>query len=296
MVGLWFDFTERNMQPCSLIDDLSEFFGLFQNLLCFSLGGNKRIIVINHGSLSPTSVEVITVRVSNFANRKLDHIERNPVVSSADDAIPPQMQSPFLQLVVLQCRRSRNVCLEQILRVVETNMLGAIRTTKAFIPHFRQKRAGLFINTTSIGGLMTVPFNSLYHATKWALEGWSESMAFELNQLGIGIKTIEPGGMKTDFFTRSLDTARHPAYDELVNRVMGIITDPKQMATYASPEQIAEIVFEAATDGKDQLRYVAGSDAKAMHEMRLQIGDEAFRKAMAQQFFGDASQAASTPR
>jgi NAD(P)-dependent dehydrogenase (short-subunit alcohol dehydrogenase family) len=185
---------------------------------------------------------------------------------------------------------------EQILRVVETNMLGAIRTTKAFIPHFRQKGAGLFINTTSIGGLMTVPFNSLYHATKWALEGWSESMAFELNQFGIGIKTIEPGGMKTDFFTRSLDTARHPAYDGLVKRVMGIITDPKQMATYSSPEQIAEIVYEAATDGKDQLRYVAGSDARAMYEMRLQIGDEAFRKALAQQFFGDAPQAASTPR
>ena len=185
---------------------------------------------------------------------------------------------------------------EQILRVVETNMLGAIRTTKAFISHFRQEGAGLFINTTSIGGLMTVPFNSLYHATKWALEGWSESMAFELNQFGIGIKTIEPGGMKTDFFSRSLDTARHPAYDSLVNRVMGIIIDPKQMSTYSSPEQIAEIVYEAATDGKDQLLYIAGSDAKAMYEMRLQIGDEAFRKAMAQQFFGDAPKAASSPR
>ena len=97
---------------------------------------------------------------------------------------------------------------EQILRMVNTNMLGAIRTTKAFIPYFRQKRAGLFINTTSIGGLLTVPFNSIYHATKWALEGWSESMAFELNELGIGIKTIEPGGMKMDFFTRSFDTGR----------------------------------------------------------------------------------------
>ena len=83
---------------------------------------------------------------------------------------------------------------DQILRMVNTNMLGAIRTTKAFTPHFREKRAGLFINTTSIGGLLTVPFNSIYHATKWALEGWSESMAFELNQFGIGIKTIEPVG------------------------------------------------------------------------------------------------------
>jgi NAD(P)-dependent dehydrogenase (short-subunit alcohol dehydrogenase family) len=71
---------------------------------------------------------------------------------------------------------------EQILRMVNTNMLGAIRTTKAFISYFRAKRGGLFINTTSIGGLLAVPFNSIYHATKWALEGWSESMAFELSQ------------------------------------------------------------------------------------------------------------------
>jgi NAD(P)-dependent dehydrogenase (short-subunit alcohol dehydrogenase family) len=177
---------------------------------------------------------------------------------------------------------------EQILRLLNTNMLGTIRTTKAFIPHFREKRAGLFINTTSLGGLVSFPFNSIYHATKWAIEGWSESMAFELNQFGIGVKCIEPGGIKTDFFARSLDTGRHPAYDTLVNKFMGTITDPKQMETYSSPEQIAEVVYEAATDGKDQLRYVAGADAKAIYETRMKVGDEAFRKAMAQQFFGNA--------
>jgi short-subunit dehydrogenase len=117
--------------------------------------------------------------------------------------------------------------------------------------------------------LITVPFNSIYHATKWAVEGWSESMAFELNQLGIGMKIVEPGGMKTDFFTRSLDVGRHPAYDALMDSVMGAITDPKQLATYSTPEQIAEVVYEAATDGKDQLRYVAGPDAKATYAMRL---------------------------
>ena len=175
---------------------------------------------------------------------------------------------------------------EQIMRMVNTNMLGAIRTTKAFVPYFRAKRAGLFINTTSIGGLMTVPFNSIYHATKWALEGWSESMAFELNHFGIGMKTVAPGGMKTDFFTRSFDTGRHPAYDELVDRVMSKITDPRQMETYSSPGQIAEVVYQAATDGKKQLRYVAGADAKATYATRLQMGDEAFRNAINQQFFG----------
>ena len=180
---------------------------------------------------------------------------------------------------------------EQMLRMVYTNLMGPIRVTKAFTPHFREKRGGLFINTTSIGGLMTVPLNSMYHATKWALEGWSEGVAFELSQFGIGLKIIEPGGMKTDFFTRSFDAGRHPAYDGLVTQVMNAITDPKQMATYSAPEEIAEVVYEAATDGKDQLRYVAGADAKATYSTRLQMGDEAFRKAIAQQFFGVRAQA-----
>lgn len=175
---------------------------------------------------------------------------------------------------------------EQMVRMVNTNLMGPIRVTKAFIPHFRQRRAGLFINTTSIGGLITVPFNSMYHATKWALEGWSESMAFELNQFGIGMKIVEPGGMKTDFFTRSFDVGRHADYDALVDKVMSAITDPKQMETYSTPEQVAEVVYEAATDGKDQLRYLAGADGKATYATRLQLGDEAFRKAIRQQFFG----------
>jgi hypothetical protein len=73
---------------------------------------------------------------------------------------------------------------------------------------------------------------------------------------------------------------------KLVDKVMSVITDPKKIETYSSPAQIAEVVYEAATDGKDQLRYVAGEDAKATYALRLQIGDEAFRKAMTQQFFG----------
>ena len=60
-------------------------------------------------------------------------------------------------------------------------------------------------------------------------------MAFELSRFGIGMKIVSPGGMKTDFFTRSLDTGRHAAYAKLVDRVMGVITDPKQMETYSFP-------------------------------------------------------------
>jgi NAD(P)-dependent dehydrogenase (short-subunit alcohol dehydrogenase family) len=176
---------------------------------------------------------------------------------------------------------------EQILRMINTNMLGAIRVTQAFVPYFRDRKAGMFINTTSIGGLISVPFNSMYHATKWALEGWSESMYFELRRFGIGIKTISPGGMKTDFFTRSFDSAKHPAYDAAVEKVMDAITDPKTMAAYSTPDLIAETVYEAATDDKDQLRYTAGEDAKGTIAYRNQVGAEAFRIGMDQQFFGE---------
>jgi NAD(P)-dependent dehydrogenase (short-subunit alcohol dehydrogenase family) len=175
---------------------------------------------------------------------------------------------------------------EQIARMMNTNLMGAIRVTKAFVPYFREKGAGIFINTTSIGGLIAVPFNSIYHASKWALEGWSESMSYELGQFGIGIKTVSPGGMKTDFFTRLFDSGRHAAYDALVDKVMNVIRDPKTMETFSTPDQIAEVVYEAATDGKDQLRYIAGADAKATYEMRLKVGDEVFRKGMRQRFFG----------
>lgn len=175
---------------------------------------------------------------------------------------------------------------DQILRQLNTNLLGTIRTTKAFIPYFRLKGSGLFINTTSIGGLISVPFNSIYHASKWGLEGWSESMAFELRRFGIGMKTVAPGGMKTDFFTRSFDSAKHEAYNTMVDSVMAIITQPEVMATYSEPSQVATIVYEAATDGKDQLRYVAGKDAEATYAYRLQVGNQVFHDTMDKRFFG----------
>jgi NAD(P)-dependent dehydrogenase (short-subunit alcohol dehydrogenase family) len=171
---------------------------------------------------------------------------------------------------------------EQLTRQINTNILGVIRVTQAFIPYFREKKNGLFITTTSMGGLLTFPLSSVYHATKWALEGWSESMAFELNQFGVGIKTVSPGGIKTDFVRRSLDTTSHPAYSALIEKLFAGIHED----SFSTAEQIAEIVYEAATDGKDKLRYVAGADAEALYAQRLQLGDEAFRKGMAQQFFG----------
>lgn len=176
---------------------------------------------------------------------------------------------------------------EQIVAQINTNLLGVIRVTKAFIPYFRAKKSGLFITTTSIGGLVTFPFNSVYHATKWALEGWSESMSFELSKFGIGIKTVSPGGIKTDFAGRSLDLANHEAYTDYVNKVFSVFADPERRKNASTAEQIATVVYEAATDGKKQLRYVAGEDAKATYAQRLSVGDERFREGIDQRFLGE---------
>ncbi len=175
---------------------------------------------------------------------------------------------------------------DQLTREIDTNLLGVLRTTQAFLPHFREKRSGLIITTTSIGGLVTFPFNSVYHATKWALEGWSESLAFELEPFNIRIKTVSPGGIKTDFASRSLVLTSHPAYQTLMQRVLAVFMDPARAAHQSSAEQIAQVVYEAATDGKHELRYVAGNDAKTMYAQRLAVGAEAFRKGVGAMFMG----------
>jgi NAD(P)-dependent dehydrogenase (short-subunit alcohol dehydrogenase family) len=174
----------------------------------------------------------------------------------------------------------------QLVAQIDTNLLGTLRTTRAFIAHFRERGAGVFITTTSIGGLATFPFNSAYHATKWALEGWSESLAFELGRLGISVKTVAPGGIKTDFAGRSLVLAQHPAYEAMMAKVLAVFMDPARTAAASTAEQIAEVVWEAATDGKDQVTYVAGEDAKGLFAQRLSAGAEAFRRVVGKMFLG----------
>jgi NAD(P)-dependent dehydrogenase (short-subunit alcohol dehydrogenase family) len=172
---------------------------------------------------------------------------------------------------------------EQIVRQVNTNLLGVIRVTKAFIPYFREHKKGLFLTTTSIGGLLTFPLDSLYHATKWALEGWSEGLSYELGLHNIGIKTIAPGGIKTEFAGPSLDVATHPAYEAGLQKLFDLM-NPNN---FEPVEWIADVIYEAATDGKKQLRYVAGEFANQLYNRRLEIGAETAVQEMNTMVFGE---------
>lgn len=169
---------------------------------------------------------------------------------------------------------------EQITQLLNTNLLGVIRVTKAFLPHLRAKRSGRILSTTSMGGFLAFPLYSIYHAAKWAVEGWSESMSFELALHNIGIKTISPGGTATDFTGRSLQVAEHDAYADLFQQLMA----DQEGVQFAPAEAIAEVVYEAATDPQDQLRYPAGADAVAAYAQRLATGPEAFRQSVATMF------------
>jgi NAD(P)-dependent dehydrogenase (short-subunit alcohol dehydrogenase family) len=161
---------------------------------------------------------------------------------------------------------------EQIERQFATNVTGLMYVTQEFVPHYRARGSGVIVNITSVGGATTFPFYSLYHATKWAVEGFSESLKFEMDPLGIRVKVVEPGAIATDFGTRSLDRLQRPgltAYDGLMGKFMANWAKAKQASP---PELVAGIIYEAATDGSDRLRYVAGDDAKFILDARGKAG------------------------
>ncbi|MEO3407786.1 SDR family oxidoreductase [Mucilaginibacter sp. CAU 1740] len=178
---------------------------------------------------------------------------------------------------------------DQITGLINTNLLGVIRVTQAFIPYFRQQGGGLFINTSSMGGMTAFPFSSMYHATKWGLEGFAESMYFELSKFNIGIKNLLPGGIRTDYTGRSMSYGKEniDAYQTILNQADEVMSKLLIPENLTPPENIAEVIFEMATDGKDQLRYIAGDDGKQLFDARQSMGGEAFRKHFDGMFFGN---------
>jgi NAD(P)-dependent dehydrogenase (short-subunit alcohol dehydrogenase family) len=174
----------------------------------------------------------------------------------------------------------------QLTDEINTNLLGVMRVTQAFLPAMRERKSGQIVTTTSIGGLVTFPFNSVYHATKWGLEGWSESLAFELEPFGIQVKTIAPGGIATDFASRSLVMTQHPAYGEAMGKVFAAFTNPDRRAQGSSAEQIAQEVWDVVHDTSGRVIHLAGADAKANYARRLEMGVDAFRAGVKAMFLG----------
>lgn len=149
---------------------------------------------------------------------------------------------------------------EQIEKQFQTNVYGLMNVCREILPYFREQKRGTIVNVASMGGRITFPLYSLYHATKWAVEGFSEALQYEVREYGVKIKIIEPGPIKTDFYDRSQDLTRKEgltAYDNFIARAMPNLQ--KAGETAPDGKLVAEVIYEAATDTSWKMRYPANS-------------------------------------
>lgn len=166
---------------------------------------------------------------------------------------------------------------DRIRRQFDTNVIGLLEVMKAVLPQMRARRAGTIVNISSIGGQITFPLGALYHGTKFAVEGLSEALHYELEPLGIRVRIVEPGMIKTDFGGRSFDFAMddnlvdYAPTAEAMGRLFG-----KLASNPSAPEVVADVIWQAANASGDQLRFRAGPDAVELLNRRKEQDDASF--------------------
>lgn len=173
----------------------------------------------------------------------------------------------------------------QIRNQFEVNVFGLMQVIQAVLPQMRNRNSGTIINISSFGGQVGLPFGSLYNSSKFAVEGFSESLSHELSALGIAVKIVEPGGVATNF-RNGLEMIKNeiPDYNVLMGNFFGRYAGVTADLPKARPEDVAETIYEAATDGKIQLRYVVGADAQFYIDTKYQNSDAEFIHIMRNRF------------
>ena len=177
---------------------------------------------------------------------------------------------------------------QQIARQFDVNVFGVMNTIRAILPHFRKRKDGLILNISSGAGKFTLPTLSMYAASKFALEGFSEALSFELSTLNIRVKIVEPGGTETNFSkVGSEEFAADPAlteYKPFLDAAGKMFQDLRD-ARLVSAADVAAVIFNAATDGTNTLRYVIGNDdfMRRIHA-RQQMADQDYVNSIRQGF------------
>lgn len=167
--------------------------------------------------------------------------------------------------------------MDRIRRQFGTNVIGLLEVTKAVLPHMRKNRSGTIVNISSIGGQITFPLGTLYHGTKFAVEGLSEALHYELEPLGIRVRIVEPDMIKADFGGRSFDFAMDDSLPDYGPTVAGMgRLFGKLAAKPSSPDLVAEVIWEAANETGDRLRFRAAPDAERILDERKAHDDANF--------------------
>ena len=151
---------------------------------------------------------------------------------------------------------------EQVEHIVATNLLGPIQLIRAALPHLRAQGGGRVIQISSYGGQVAFPGNAMYHATKWGIEGFVESVAQEVAPFGIGMTIVEPGGARTEFRYGSAQVAQLlPVYDQTPAHSFLKMLDPKNGLAPGDPARMAARIIESVDVEPAPLRMVLGSQA-----------------------------------
>ncbi|WP_323883444.1 oxidoreductase [Aeromonas caviae] len=162
----------------------------------------------------------------------------------------------------------------------EVNLFGAARLTQLLLPAMRAKGDGHIVNITSIGGKMYSLLGAWYHATKHALEGWSDCLRLEVAAFGIKVVIVEPGVIETGFGDAASDTivkrSASGPYGHLVQMVASALKKTYGQGTGSDPAVIADVVSKAVKSDNPRTRYAAGKFAKMLIRMRVWLGDRIF--------------------
>ncbi len=183
-----------------------------------------------------------------------------------------------------------DLSIEEIRSQFETNFFGVILLTQQILPIMRKQKSGTIVNVSSGAGRIGFPGMSAYVSSKFALEGLSESMSYELEPFGIKIVIIEPGVIRTNFkknaimSKKSLDDSYISPYSSIMQKMDASITSIIEHAT--PPEEVAKAILHAVTSNNPELRFPVGNDIIMMLETKKSMSDEDFRNMMMQSIIG----------
>ncbi|MGB8024982.1 MAG: SDR family oxidoreductase, partial [Nitrososphaeraceae archaeon] len=175
-----------------------------------------------------------------------------------------------------------DLAMDEIKAQYETNVFGLIRTTQSVLPIMRRQKYGIIVNISSGAGRFGFPGGSAYVSTKFAVEGLSESMSYELEPFGIKVVIVEPGVIRTNFVTVVAKKSQDPnsTYSQIMQKTATVFEN--MMANASSPDLVAKVVLNAVTNENPNLRYLAGNDVETWLDSKRNMSDEEFYKMMKQ--------------
>jgi short-subunit dehydrogenase len=177
------------------------------------------------------------------------------------------------------------VPIEEAKRQFEVNIFGLARITQLVLPTMRKQKSGRIVNISSMGGKMYTPFGAWYHATKYALEGWSDCLRIEVKQFGIDVVIVEPGGIQTEWGAIAMENlakvSGNGPYADMVKKV--IASSDKNNDKLTAVDILGSEIAKAASETKPKTRYLKGYLAKPLVGIRKWLGDSMFDKILLSQ-------------